>query len=43
MIIKRGDITILGHAETQVAFKIVQHILSVSQKLMEQQYMMLKT
>ena len=39
----RRDITIIGcNGATQVSLKIAHHVLSVSQKLIEQQYMMLK-
>ena len=33
----KGNINSVGNQETQIAFKIVQHLLNVSQKLMEQQ------
>ena len=37
-----GDITVAVAPATQVSFKIAHHLLNVSQKLMEQQQMMLK-
>ena len=36
-ILVRGNITIVRHQITQLAFKIVHHLLNVSQKLREQQ------
>ena len=36
-ILVRRDITIAGDNRTQVAFKIVHHLLRASQKLMEKQ------
>ena len=36
-ILIRGDITIIGDQLTQVALKIVHHLLNVLQKLIEQQ------
>ena len=33
-ILVRGNVTIIGHHETQIAFKIVLHLLNVSKKLM---------
>ena len=35
-ILVRGDIANIGYQSTQAAFKIVHHLLNVSQKLMEQ-------
>ena len=42
-ILVRGDITIIRHQVTQVAFKNCAPFTNVSQKLMEQRWMMLKT
>ena len=43
-VLVRGDIIITAHNNPSlVAFKIEHHLLSVSQKLMEQQHMTLKT
>ena len=42
-ILVRGDITIIRHQVTQVAFKNYAPFTNVSQKLMEQRWMMLKT
>ena len=35
-IFVRGDIANIGYQATQAAFKLVHHLLNVSQKLMEQ-------
>ena len=36
-ILVRGDVTVIAASATQVAFKIVDRLLNVSQKLMKQQ------